>query len=163
MPGVLLVSSQRWRTLEIELKVKKGGNPSYKNKHKGFNDRVVYFCAPTIHPMLRSLFTVITIYTCSSLKTDWKQRASIVSGDNWQTSSCGLFPHSFRTNRADTTGFFCFWWLMSMMTSEASLPGSATWLLKILAWDFNSNMNPIGVNQRSSLCCCCVLVGWEFG
>lgn len=157
MPAVLLVSSQRWRTLEMELKVKKGRKSNYK-KQKGFNERVAYFCAPTIPPMFRSLFTVITIYTCSTLKTDLKQKASIVSGDNWQTSSCGLFPHSFRTNRADTTGVLCFWGLMSIMTSEAFLPGSAMWLVEILAWGFNSNMNPIGVDQRSSLCCSCVLV-----
>lgn len=66
----------------MELKVKRGGKSNYKNKHKGCNERVVYFCAPTIPPMLRSLVTVITIYTCSTLKTDLKQKASIVSGDN---------------------------------------------------------------------------------
>lgn len=61
---------------------KKGGKSSYKNNQNGFDDQVVYFCAPTIRPMQRGPFTVSTIYTCSTLKTDWKQRASIVSGDN---------------------------------------------------------------------------------
>lgn len=86
------------------------------------------FCAPTMHPMWVTLCTIITICTCSTWNTDLKQRASIVCGDNWQTSSCGLVPHSFRTNKADTTGLYCFWPLMSLMTSEVCLVLPCGWL-----------------------------------
>lgn len=98
--------------------------------------------------MSGTLCAIITIYTCSTWSTDLKLRASIVCGDNWQTSSCGLFPHSFRTSRGDTTGLYCFWRLMSVMTPEASLPGSAVWLVKILAWGLTSNINPISLVQK---------------